>query len=438
MLLSGFVYADDDRTLYQDEMNTIDGKSYSGVYKTKGLVSRGGFLEIRGENMKKKSLLKMIAACCCAVVMLGTACTSSNVGSDIDTETSQDQGDSQQASEENKGDANHFVGEDGTVYDRIDLYTLDLDKYVTIGDYKNLKVEKEEIEVTTEEIDDSLKELYMAFFPGEFGVKDREAVKGDTVNIDYVGKKDDVAFDGGTATGANLTLGSGQYIDGFEDGLIGVKPGETVDLNLTFPENYQSEELAGQAVVFTVTMNYIIPDEIIEEAIPQLGLDDVSNMEELRSYVENSIRTTKEYQNENANDSKILEAFLDTCTFQNLEDLSGYFRAMLKQNVTDYATNYGMDEDSFLGMYYGMDLTTFLDTFTEQTIKETLAMHSLARKEGLEVNDEELANTMKEYMENSQVETEEEFLGGESKEAFREYLTYEKAQQFLLENTSAE
>ena len=80
---------------------------------------------------------------------------------------------------------------------------------------------------------------------------------GDTVNIDFEGKKDGVAFDGGTSQGYNLTIGSGSFIDGFEDGLIGVNVGDTVDLNLTFPEGYQNADLAGQDVVFTVTVNFI-------------------------------------------------------------------------------------------------------------------------------------------------------------------------------------
>ena len=81
--------------------------------------------------------------------------------------------------------------------------------------------------------------------------------KGDTVNIDYVGKKDGVAFEGGTAQGHDLEIGSGAFIDGFEDGLIGVETGKTIDLNLTFPENYTTADLAGAKVVFTVTVNYI-------------------------------------------------------------------------------------------------------------------------------------------------------------------------------------
>ena len=87
--------------------------------------------------------------------------------------------------------------------------------------------------------------------------KNEKVKKGDTANIDYVGKKDGVAFDGGTAQGYQLEIGSGTFIDGFEDGLVGVMPGETVDLNLTFPKEYPSEELAGKKVVFKVKVNEI-------------------------------------------------------------------------------------------------------------------------------------------------------------------------------------
>ncbi len=128
-------------------------------------------------------------------------------------------------------------------------YNYDLTKYVTLDSYKT--------EVDTE------SESYQNFF----NQKIREMMKtkktegtvavGDVTNIDYVGKKNDVAFDGGTACGYNLTIGSGSFIDGFEEGLVGVEIGRTVDLELTFPEDYSAAELAGQEVQFTVTVNYV-------------------------------------------------------------------------------------------------------------------------------------------------------------------------------------
>ena len=136
--------------------------------------------------------------------------------------------------------------------------TYDVAKYVTLPAYKNMDVTVSgTYEVTEDDVRDYVNNM-CSYYP-EYEDTDKTVVEnGDCVDIDYEGKKDGVAFDGGTAQGYVLEIGSGTFIDGFEDGLIGVKVGETVDLNLTFPENYQSKELAGADVVFTVTVNKIV------------------------------------------------------------------------------------------------------------------------------------------------------------------------------------
>ena len=139
------------------------------------------------------------------------------------------------------------------------LYNEKLSKYINLGEYKGIKVDTKS---------DEFKEFYNSVISSDVSSNDLYVKKteggvanGDTVNIDYTGKKDGVAFDGGTAEGYDLTIGSNSFIDGFESGLIGKKIGETVDLNLTFPENYDSSELAGKAVVFTVKINYVKTEE---------------------------------------------------------------------------------------------------------------------------------------------------------------------------------
>ena len=122
---------------------------------------------------------------------------------------------------------------------------INADEYVTLGDYKGLEVVNSTVTITDEDVD-SYIEYMLSMSPGELEeVTDRDVVEnGDVANIDYVGTKDGVAFDGGTAQGYDLGIGTGSFIPGFEEGLVGVKKGETVDLNLTFPENYHSADLA--------------------------------------------------------------------------------------------------------------------------------------------------------------------------------------------------
>ena len=147
--------------------------------------------------------------------------------------------------------------------DRI-LYTENLSKQIELGKYKGIEIDsssedyKKEFDAVVKS-DVENNKLYAKKEEGEIK-------KGDTANIDYVGKKDGVAFEGGTAQGHDLEIGSGSFIPGFEDGLIGKKIGETVDLNLTFPKEYQKADLAGKAVVFTVTINYVTTKDPLSPA----------------------------------------------------------------------------------------------------------------------------------------------------------------------------
>ena len=124
-----------------------------------------------------------------------------------------------------------------------DAEDLEDEASIVLGDYSNLTLTVKKTEVTDDSVEKRIKNL-AAQNPEE--ITDRAAELGDIANIDYVGTKDGVAFDGGTAEGYDLTLGSGQFIDGFEDGVVGMEIGSEKDLNLTFPENYGNAELAGQ------------------------------------------------------------------------------------------------------------------------------------------------------------------------------------------------
>lgn len=150
---------------------------------------------------------------------------------------------------------------------------------IVLGEYKNVPVTVVKPSVSDEELDARIETVLGGY--ATWDAVDRAAEEGDRVNIDYKGLKDGVAFEGGTAEGYNLVLGSGSFIDGFEDGLIGAAAGEQRNLNLTFPENYQSEELAGQDVVFEVTVNEVaekhtpeLTEAFVAENFPDLGTVD--------------------------------------------------------------------------------------------------------------------------------------------------------------------
>ena len=227
--------------------------------------------------------------------------------------------------------------------------------YVTLPeDYASIPLKKADIEPTEEDVQSQIDSLLSQNTTTQ-QITDRAAADGDTVNIDYVGTVDGVAFTGGTATGYDLTLGSGSFIDGFEDQIVGHKPGETFEVNVTFPDGYSdSTDAEGNAVVlsnekavFSVTLNYIS-----EEILPELtdawveenfsSTDGVHTVEDLRAEYQKML-----YQN-NLN-TAVMDYLLANSTFKDLP-----------KEVTDYQVNQCLNYYYTMAQYYGYDLDSFL------------------------------------------------------------------------------
>lgn len=265
---------------------------------------------------------------------------------------------------------------------------------VTLGEYKGLTYTPISTEVTDEEVEAAVQQFAEAN-PVEV---DRAAQEGDIVNIDYVGKKDDVAFDGGTASGYDLTLGSHTFIDGFEDGLIGAVKGQQLDLNLTFPENYGNEELAGQAVVFEVTVNEVkAPGELNDELVA--ANTDYKTVEEYReatkNELENQAKDNARYQTQTDLFRQVMQNSEVTASEASIQ--SAYDQMMA--SYESQASMLGMDLETMVG-YYGVDLDTFkeqLRTQAEEYAKQKLVVEAIAANENIEVTDEERQSMADEY-----------------------------------------
>ncbi|EKN7601796.1 trigger factor [Listeria monocytogenes] len=166
---------------------------------------------------------------------------------------------------------------------------------VKLGDYKGLEVEKRETELTTEELEAELKQLQER--QAELVVKeDAPAENGDTVILDFEGFKDGVAFEGGQAENHSLELGSGQFIPGFEEKLVGLKAGDEADIELTFPEEYHSEDLAGQPVVFKVKLHEIKTKEVpaLDDELAKDIDEEVETLDELKEKISKRLQEAKE------------------------------------------------------------------------------------------------------------------------------------------------
>ena len=324
------------------------------------------------------------------------------------------------------------------------LRDMDVDKYVTLGEYKGLEVMMTPVSVDDEELDYYTNDFYQGGLVYAMGVKiddgitDRAVELGDTVYIDYVGKKDDVAFDGGTAEGCYLNIGSGQFIDGFEDGLVGVMPGETVDLNLTFPEGYDNTELAGADVVFTVTVNYIHPegykDELIQAFTSAVGMADITNAEEMRQYIYDYLYNSRQQEYDYYLSQEVMNAFMNICEFSEIpQELVEKYENAARTSVESGAASIGMTEDTYAQYYYGCTMDELIESIPE-TVKEDIALQAVANRENLNVSDEELNETLLSYAQSYGYSTVEEYVGENSLEDYREYFMMNKVLTFLTDN----
>ncbi len=330
--------------------------------------------------------------------------------------------------------------ETGTGTESTALKDMDVDKYVTLGEYKGLEVSVDTVEVDEDEWNKLVNNVYYGNITAENGgITDRAVETGDTVNIDYEGKKDGVAFDGGTAQGYDLTIGSGNFIAGFEDGLIGVMPGETVDLDLSFPEVYPNNpDLAGQPVVFTVTVNFIEPEQdgvLSDEVISNFGIDGVTNEEELRQYAYDYLNENAQQNYESNVDQAVMDAFMANNTFTSVpEALVQKYSDAAESSITSMASAYGVDGDTFTQYYYGQDLASFLATYSEEAAKQDIALQAVANREDLNISDEELDQILLDRATAAGYDTIEEYIGETSKEDYREYFLYDKVTDYLVEN----
>lgn len=315
------------------------------------------------------------------------------------------------------------------------LRDLKTDSYVTLCDYQNLSVSVEPVAVTDEERDLGVMEAYSRFSTLEnSGITDRAAADGDTVNIDYVGRMGGEAFDGGTATGAFLVLGSGSYIDGFEDGLMGVRPGETVDLELKFPEDYGNTKLAGQAVTFTVTINYIV--ELRDAVVAAMGLENVSTVAELQQYEYDVLYAKKESEYTDKVKNAIMAELFEQCTYAELPDEILESNRAYASGIVNSGAAYGLDADTYANMLFGMDAETYVNNYAEMLTKQDITLQAIANQENLNVSDKELKTTLEQYAREAGASSVEEFLGEVSAEEYRNAFTTEKAMDYLMEHVT--
>lgn len=286
--------------------------------------------------------------------------------------------------------------------------TVTVKPEVEIGDYKGLRATKYIEKVEDTDVDAELNRVRERN-ARVLTVEDRPAEKGDIANIDFEGFLDDEPFQGGKAAGQDLELGSGQFIPGFEDQVIGHNIGDEFDVNVTFPEKYQSEELAGKAVVFKVKLN-----EIKKRELPELDDEfakDVSEFDTLKDYREDVRKHLQEHKDEHAaQDAE--DDLLDHLT----ESLKAEIPEVMFEHSTDgYVQDFdyrlqsqGLNLKTYL-QYAGMEMDKFRQTFREQAerqVKLRLSLEKVAELENFTASDEDIEAEYKRLAEEYKVDVD--------------------------------
>ena len=310
--------------------------------------------------------MKKFATIALAVVLsmgILTGCGSSKKAAEATTEV-----------KEETVDYGQGLNEDGT------LEGVKATDYVTVCDYSALKIPKKEVKVSDSDVQTEIDTILSSYNQ----VTDRKVKKGDTVNIDYKG------FDGGTASGASLKIGSGTFIDGFEDQLIGKMPGETVQVKVTFPKDYQGKEVAGKDAVFETTINYIDETPKLTDKFVKEKLSDrygYTTVKEMKKTIRDEIFKTNKTDyiwNHMIEKSKFKE-IPDELINDRVDVLVNGLKAQLKASnytLKDYLSAYGIEDETTLRDQY--------KSSCESTVKVFLIADAIAADKKISVTDEDV------------------------------------------------
>lgn len=315
--------------------------------------------------------------------------------------------------------------------------TVAVEPEVTLGAYKDLGIEKKAVEVTDEDVQAEL-EREQKKNARTIAVEDRAVADGDTVNIDYAGFVGEEQFEGGTAEGQDLKIGSHSFIDTFEDQLVGKNIGDEVEVNVTFPAEYHAENLAGKPAVFKVKINGIKAEEL-----PELNdefAEEVSDFDTLEEYKEDLKKKVAERKQDAADreyEDEVLKKAVENASMDIPQPM---IEAEAEQMVNEYAQQLSMQGLS-IDMYCKYMNTTKEqmakdnEKVAEERIKSRLTLKAIAAAENVEVSDDDVKAEIQKMADSYQMKLEdvENMIGESYKAQLRSDLALQKALKIITE-----
>ncbi len=308
---------------------------------------------------------------------------------------------------------------------------------VTLGQYEGIEVEKTDVTVTDEDVDNEIKKV-LEQNAKTVEVTDRAVKDGDSTVIDFEGFVDGVAFDGGKGTDYPLTIGSGAFIPGFEEQIIGKNINEEFDVNVTFPEEYQAEELAGKAAVFKVTVKSIT-EKVVEEASDEFA-SEVSECDTLAEYKEEirkKLTETKEKAAANKKEEEAVNKAAENATIDIPQPMIESQKEQMAQDFAYRLQSQGLSIEQYF-QFTGIDNKKFIDSMEPQAInriRTRLTLEAIVKDKNIEATDEDLNEEFeamaKQY--NMEVDKVKEVLGSQS-ETIKMDICVKKAAKLITDS----
>lgn len=319
-------------------------------------------------------------------------------------------------------------------------FTFITEPTVELGEYKNLKVKAEKVRVTKDEVKEKIDNLLKGY--AELIIKEKGKVEnGDIAVIDFEGFKDEVAFEGGKGENYSLEIGSNTFIPGFEDGVIGMKKGETKDLNLVFPEDYGQPDLAGKEVVFKVTVNEIktkVIPELNDEFFEDLKMDDVKSQEDLEKKMKEEIKAQKEHEAEHNYVDALLEAATGNMKIELDDEIIEYEAEHMYKDFMNKMSMQGINEEIYL-QYAGTtkeDIISHMKDEATKRLKNSYLLNAIIEKEKIVVEDKEIDEEIEKIAKDNNVTTKEVIDAYGSRESFGYDLKAKKAIDLMKGETN--
>ncbi len=382
--------------------------------------------------MKKKVVAAMLVMC---MALSFAACGGSDTkDTNTKTEAKQDAEDKTESGADADTDTDTDTTKTSVSVSRL-VSVSDVSKYVTIGEYKGLTLDRASYTITDDDV-----QAEIDYSLGESGseVKDGTVEEGDTVTINFTGTIDGKEFDGGSAEDYDLVIGEGGMIEGFEDGIVGMKKGETKELDLTFPDDYYDENVAGKAVVFKVTLQkFTRPAELNDEWVA--SNTDYKTVDEYRAAIKKEL---EDNETQSADYDLYSNAWSEVLANSEVkeypkEDVEKAVEAYKKMNE-DYVKEAGIEMSEFLESQ-GMSEDDYEDDcqqYAEAKVEQNLIVQGIMDAEGLSMDDDEIQTLKDELTSEYGYETFDELVADYGEQEVNESLALLRVEHFIVDNAT--